>query len=99
MRIHQRYLVQAKKVEAILGAMMSPYLERKKGFLYGLCYYGILFPTATIPIFIGDPVNIIGLFPFYLLAIMISSEGSRVSRFSIALIFYPVFMVFNMITD
>lgn len=93
------YLVVLGIYVKILGAMMSPYLERKKGFFYGLCYYGILFPTATIPIFIGDPVNIIGLFPFYLLAIMISSEGSRVSRFSIALIFYPVFMVFNMITD
>ena len=83
----------------LMAVIIEPYLDRKQELRYKLCFYGSIMVAASIPIYLGDPVNIFWTFPFYLAGIVLSSKGSRISRISVAIIFYPVFMIFNVITD
>lgn len=54
---------------------------------------------GSMVIFIADAFNILAFLPFFVAALWFCTKGSRIARFTMILILYPMMMSFNAIMD
>lgn len=82
----------------LLVGMAEGFLNKKREIWRRICLYVGTGMVISMPMFIGDPVNIFGVLPVFCIAFLIGFEGKILSRISLALIFFPILVSNNILS-
>lgn len=75
------------------------FLPLKKGRFYLpviLFFFGL---TISMVIQIGDPVNVLGILPFYLFGVLVCFQGRLLEKLTFAAVFFPIPICTSVIAD
>lgn len=82
-----------------LYGIVCRFLTPRTGSVRRVFFFGALWVTVGMIIYVGDPINIIGAMLAFLLGICIGCEGSVMARLSLCAVFFPLIASLNAFID